>query len=272
MLYDIYGTKLTMDAVSVDYDRGVKGVNHRGYSAIAPENTLPAYVLSRKMGFQYAECDVSFTADGVPVLLHDSTIDRTSDGSGSIGALTLEEARQYDFGSWKSEQYAGTKIPTLEEFIVCCKNIGLHPYIELKSNGNSYTQEQISTIVSIVHQKGMAGRVTYISFKPEFLQYVKEADPAARLGYLGYLATDALSQSVIDSAASLKTGQNEVFIDAYLDAFAQENIAYCAENGVGLEVWTVNSADSIKNMNPYITGVTSDSLHACKVLFEAAMA
>ena len=113
MLYDIYGTKLTMEAVSMDYDRSVKGVNHRGYSTVAPENTLPAYVLSRKMGFQYAECDVSFTSDGVPVLLHDSTIDRTSDGSGSIGSLTLEEVRQYDFGSWKGEQYAGTKIPTL---------------------------------------------------------------------------------------------------------------------------------------------------------------
>lgn len=271
MLYDIYGTKLTTEAVSVDYDRSVKGVNHRGYSTVAPENTLPAYILSRKMGFQYAECDVSFTADGVPVLLHDSTIDRTSDGSGSIGALTLEEVRQYDFGSWKGEQYAGTKIPTLEEFLVCCKNIGLHPYLELKANG-SYTQEQIAAIVSLVREKGMAGKVTYISFSLTFLQYVKEADPAARLGYLGYLSTDALSQSTIDSAIALKTGQNEVFIDASLAAFAQENITYCAENGVGLEVWTVNSADSIKNMNPYISGVTSDSLHAGKVLYNAAMA
>ena len=126
--------------------------------------------------------------------------------------------------------------------------------------------------MSIVHENGKAGKVTYISFNLTFLQYVKEADPAARLGYLGYLATDALSQSTIDSAASLKTGQNEVFLDAALAAFAQENITYCAENGVWLEVWTVNSADSIKGMNHYITGVTSDSLHAGRVLFDAAMA
>lgn len=271
MVYDIYGNKLSIDTIAIDYDKNVKGVNHRGYSTSAPENTIPAYILSKRMGFNYAECDVSFTSDSVPVLLHDSTIDRTSDGSGSINGLTLEEVKQYDFGSWKGEQYAGTQIPTFAEFIKCCKDICLHPYVELKSNG-SYTQEQINGIVDIVKENGMSGKVTYISFSLTFLQYVKEADQTARLGYLGYLSATEFSQSTIDSAIALKTGQNEVFIDASLDNFAQENITYCAENGIGLEVWTVNSADSIKNMNAYISGVTSDSLHAGKILYESAMA
>lgn len=267
MVYDIYGNKLPIDTIAIDYDENVKGVNHRGYSTTAPENTIPAYIMSKKMGFKYVECDVSFTSDGVPVLLHDSTIDRTSNGSGSINALTLEQVKQYDFGSWKGEQYAGTQIPTFDEFIKCCKNICLHPYIELKSNG-SYTQEKINTIVDIVNANGMQGKVTYISFHSAYLEYVKEADSTARLGLLGYLSDSELSQSTIDIAISLKTGQNEVLIDANLADFAQENITYCIENGIGLEVWTVNSADSIKSMNPYITGVTSDSVHAGKVLYE----
>lgn len=270
MIYNIYGEKLSVESLAIDYDQNVKGVNHRGYSTSAPENTIPAYIMSKKMGFTYVECDVSFTSDGVPVLLHDSTIDRTSNGSGSINGLTLEEVKQYDFGSWKGEQYAGTQIPTFAEFIKCCKDICLHPYIELKSNG-SYTQEQINGIVDIVKENGMSGKVTYISFSLKFLQYVKEADQTARLGFLGYLSETELSQSGIDSAIALKTGQNEVFIDAGLADFAQENITYCAENGIGIEVWTVNSADSIKNMNAYISGVTSDSLHAGKILYESAM-
>ena len=81
---------------------GVLSVNHRGYSAIAPENTLPAYRLSKEKGFRYVETDVSFTSDGVPVLLHDASIDRTSDGTGKIAEMTFEQVRQYDFGSWKS--------------------------------------------------------------------------------------------------------------------------------------------------------------------------
>ena len=74
-------------------------VNHRGYSLTAPENTLSAYKLSRRMGFAYAECDVAFTSDGVAVLLHDGTVDRTSNGTGSITSLTLAEVKALDFGS-----------------------------------------------------------------------------------------------------------------------------------------------------------------------------
>ena len=114
------------------YDNpNIRAVNHRGYCTEAPENTLSAFRLSKKMGFRYVECDVSFTSDTVPVLLHDSTVDRTSNGSGNISAMTLEQVKALDFGSWKSAEYAGEKIPTFEEFMLLCKQIGLHPYIEI---------------------------------------------------------------------------------------------------------------------------------------------
>lgn len=257
---------MNVSAVAIDYDKNVKAVAHRGYSTEAPENTIPAYILAKQKGFGYAECDVSFTSDGVAVLLHDSTIDRTSDGSGSISSLTYAEVSRYDFGSWKSADYAGTRIPTFAEFISTCKAIGLHPYIELKSNGD-YTEEQIAGIVAAVKAHGMAGKVTYISFNAAFLGYVKNADPFARLGYL---ANNVNFASVSDATA-LKTDSNEVYLGACIDNLNVDGVNRCIDADLPLEIWTVNNESIIQSMNPYITGVTSDYLIAGKILYEAGM-
>ncbi len=250
----------------IDYDLNVKSVNHRGYSAEAPENTIPAYILSKQKGFKYVECDVSFTSDGVAVLLHDATIDRTSNGSGNINSITYNDALNYDFGSWKSSAYAGTKIPTFEEFIMTCKAIGLHPYIELKNNGG-YTQEQITGIVNTVKKAGMEGKVTYISFSASYLGYVKAADGSARIGYL----SSSANQTVIDTALGLKTSGNAVFVDIKYTAITDAFVSLCAENNLPLEIWTVNSQDEIEGMNSYVTGVTSDNLIAGKILYDKYM-
>ena len=142
----------------------VRSINHRGYCLEAPENTLSAYKLSARKGFRYVECDVSFTSDNIPVLLHDNTINRTSNWTGTIGELTLEQVKQYDFGSWFSPNYTGEKIPTFEEFIALCRKLGLHPYIEIKSV-SGITEDHIKSIVNIVKRYGMKDKVTYISFE-----------------------------------------------------------------------------------------------------------
>lgn len=249
------------DSHIVDYSPAIKSVNHRGYSAGAPENTLPAYILSKQKGFEYAECDVAFTSDGVAVLMHDDTIDRTSNGSGNVSSLTYEQLLTYDFGSWFSAEYTGTKIPTFEEFIKLCKQIGLHPYIELKSSGN-YTQAQITSIVDMVKANGMRGKVTYISFNADFLGYVKSADPAARLGYLSSAAND----SVITTVTNLRSGSNEVYAGVKYSVLTDSFITKCINANIPLEIWTVNDAEYIRNMNSYISGVTSDSLIAGDIL------
>lgn len=250
----------------MNYDLNVKAINHRGYSVEAPENTIPAYIMSKRKGFTYVECDVSFTSDGVAVLLHDATIDRTSDGTGNISSVTYEQALQYDFGSWFSSDYTGVKIPTFTEFIVLCKRLGLHPYIELKSNG-SYTQSQITQIVNEVKECGMAGKVTYISFSNTFLGYVKNADASARLGLLA----NPLTSTKISQAVALRSGTNEVFMDAKLSTVTTTLLNSCIDKGLPLEVWTVNTEKEILSMPNYVSGVTSDSLIAGKVLYEAAL-
>ena len=233
-----------------------KAIAHRGYSAGAPENTLPAYKLARQNGFDYAECDVSFTADGVAVLLHDSTIDRTSNGTGNIADLTYEQASAYDYGAWYAEEYTGTPLPTFNEFLALCKDIGLRPYIELKAG----TAEQINGLVKAVKQYGLQDVATWISFSANYLALIKAADSTARLGYVVAEVTEA----VITTAKGLRTGENEVFLDSasYTDA----EVKLCANAGLPLEVWTVNDAATIRALPAYISGVTSDSQHAVRAL------
>ena len=273
-----YGTEtktmpiIVTNAVVQNYDKNVKGINHRGYSTEAPENTIPAYVLSRKKGFEYVETDVSFTKDDVPVLLHDNTINRTarnSDGSKlsktiRIRDITYSDVLQYDFGVWKGSQYKGTKIPSFEAFIITCKKISLHPYIELKSD-ESYTPEQIIQLLNIVRKNGMEGKVTWISFDFNYLRIVKENDKKARIG----LVTTTVSDAVIETAKELQTEWNEVFIDA--GTWTESAVSICYNAHIPLEVWVINSVETMKNLNLYITGVTSDLLRYGEVLYQAEM-
>ena len=257
--------ELNLDSV-INYDLNVKAINHRGFSKQAPENTIPAYIMSKKNGYTYVEGDVSFTSDSVAVLLHDATIDRTSNGSGNITSLSYQKVLQYDFGSWFSKEYAGVKIPTFKEWIILCKNIGLHPYIELKSAGG-YTQAQINQVVDEVTLCGMKGKVTYISFSSNFLGYVKNADASARLGFLA----NSITTSAINTVKNLKTTTNEVFLDIKLAGVTDAGVSSCIANNIPLEVWTVNTEKEILNMSPYINGVTSDNLIAGKVLYNNSL-
>jgi glycerophosphoryl diester phosphodiesterase len=266
-VYDIDGNLIGIDSEkNLDYDMTVLSVNHRGYSTVAPENTLPAYILSKKMGFNYVETDVSFTSDGVAVLLHDSTIDRTSNGTGDIGSMTFNQVRQYDFGSWKSSAYAGTQIPSLAEFLALCRAIMLHPYIELKSNGG-YTQAQIEGIVDMVKAYGLKGKVTYISFSETYLGYVKNYDAEARLGFL----KGTYASGDVAVCTGLRTAGNRVFYDVNYAAITQAVCEAFAAADIPVEAWTVDSESTMLGLNSYVSGITSDNLIAGKVLYDDAM-
>lgn len=239
----------------------VRSVNHRGW-ADAPENTLSAYRKSHQNGFTMVECDVAFTKDGCAVLLHDETIDRTSNGTGNIKDLTLEEVRALDFGSWKSEEYAGERIPTLEEFLLLCRNLSLHPYIELKTGT---TTDQAKKIADTVLRYGMKGNVTYLSFDEALLSAISERDPQARLGYV----VQYVSAQKALTAISLRNGLNDVFIDSNYFTVKDDIIALCYNLGLPLEVWTVDTVEAILALDPYITGVTSNTLIAGQILEES---
>lgn len=249
------GRLFNMDTAggSPDVYANIKSVAHRGYSVGAPENTLAAFRAAKAMGFKYVECDVAFTSDKVPVLLHDDTIDRTSNGTGAVASMTYAQLLQYDFGSWKGSEYAGEKIPRFEDFIRLCRDIGLHPYIEIKGE---VTAGRIDDLVQIVRRHGMIRNVTWVSFSINNLYEVLNLDPAARIGL-----NCTLSASAIDDMVSISDGANEPFIMAGYGSITAELVGYCADSEIPVEAWTVNDASIGAALDPYVSGIISDSLH-----------
>lgn len=239
----------------------IKGINHRGYNTVAPENTVPAFIMSAKNGFAIVETDVNFTYDNVPVLLHDTTINRTArnaDGTEisstiAINDITYDEALTYDFGIWKGSTYAGTKIPTFEEFIILCKRIGLHPYIELK-NDVQYTEAQILSLIAIVRKYDMEQNCTWISFALNPLYVIKRNAPYCRIGYI----VSEITNKRITETLFLRTQYNETFIDGNVTNITSELVALVKAAGVPLEVYSINMEAAMLDLDEYISGVTSD--------------
>ena len=238
----------------------VRAINHRGFSTEAPENTLAAYRLSKKKGFAIVECDVYTTSDGVPVLLHDATIDRTSNGTGAIGQLTYEHIKTLDFGSWFSEDYAGEKIPSLKEFLILCRSLNLHAYLDLRT-------VNVEDLMRIVKECGMVRHVTWLSANPKELEAIKSLDEKARLA----LTIETITDDLVSSAVALKNDKNEVVINCYYGGLTSERIQSCVNADIPIEVWTVNDEATLLNLSSYVTGVTSDNLIARDVLYDSAI-
>ena len=244
----------------------MKGVNHRGWGEY-PENTLIAYKQSAAHGFNYVETDVRYTSDGVPVLLHDASINRTArnaDGSAisgtvNISAITYEQALTYDFGIYKGTSFAGTKIAKFEDFILLCKRLALHPYIELKTG---MTNAQIINLVDIVRDYGMLDSVTWIAYATGWFNLITTRHARSRIGVL----MTSTTQATIDAAKAYRTGKNSVFLDT--SAYDASAVALAKANEMPMEAWTLDDDADILALDPYITGVTSNLKIAGKVIYD----
>ena len=248
---------LKKELFSIDADLIMRSINHRGYSNKVPENTLPAFRMSRLKGFKYVETDVRFTSDGVPVLLHDKTIDRTSNGTGDLSSYSFKQIRLFDFGGWKAKNYSGTLIPSLDEFLELCVDIGLEPNIELKEG----TKEQIQGIVKRVEEYGLKDKTSYISFSLTYLKYVADYDPAARIGFI----TKTINNELLLRVSALRTGLNDVYVGC--SDYSPDAVMLCKNAGIPLNVWVLNTEKEILALPDYVSGVTSDLLHAGRVIY-----
>lgn len=107
-------------------------IAHRGAPLLAPENTLPAMRAAAEKGARWVEVDVKLTRDMKPVIIHDDRVDRTTDGNGFVANMTLEEIRTLDAGAYFAPEFAGTRVPTLEELVETVLELGLNLQLELK--------------------------------------------------------------------------------------------------------------------------------------------
>jgi glycerophosphoryl diester phosphodiesterase len=224
-------------------------VAHRGYSAVAPENTLPALAAGVLAGASFIEFDVRTTADGVPVVIHDRTVDRTTDGSGKVWELTLEEVSALDAGSWFSPAYAGTRIPRLTEVLELLRphavlapeaaEAGVTPagkprvelLLEIKPPA---TLEQVKIIVGQVADAGLLDRTVVQSFDPAIVRLVGEAAPDVRRGLL----RDGFDTSQADVARELGIAYCNPSMNAVLGE--PETVRQLTEAGVAVMPWTAN--------------------------------
>ena len=154
---------------------------HRGFSAAAPENTLPAFQLAIDQGCERAELDVQMTKDGVVMVTHDTNMRRCTGRNQNIYDLTYDEVRKLDAGRWFGKKYAGTKVPTLAEVLDLCKS-KIELNIEIKPN--AATPELEAETLRIICEKGFENNCVITSQSYETLCKVKELAPEIPTGYI----------------------------------------------------------------------------------------
>ncbi|TLS36412.1 glycerophosphodiester phosphodiesterase [Pseudalkalibacillus caeni] len=145
---------------------------HRGASKECPENTMPSFKRAKELGADGIECDAQLSLDGVPMIIHDKTLKRTTNGGKKyVKDLTFAELKQLDAGSWFSEDFKDTRIPSLEEFLVWVKPTVLLINIELKNYSLPYEGME-KKVVALIEKYGLEKRVTISSFNHESLRLI----------------------------------------------------------------------------------------------------
>ena len=178
-------------------------IAHRGAGKLAPENTLAAFRLGAQHGYRMFECDAKLSSDGVLFLLHDATLERTTDGRGLAGALPMGALAQLDAGRWHSRAFAGEPIPTLQALARYCLANGHHLNVEIKPTPG---QEEATgrAVAELLARIWPAAAVPPLltSFKPEALAAAQAAAPELPRGLLVDRLADASTNDGADAAGA----------------------------------------------------------------------
>ncbi|MHB1001548.1 MAG: glycerophosphodiester phosphodiesterase [Armatimonadota bacterium] len=218
----------------------VSATAHRGYSAKAPENTLTAIRKALELHPEMIECDVRRTVDDSIVIIHDSTVDRTTNGTGNVGEMTFNDIRRLDAGSWFSPDFAGEKVPSLDETLDLCKD-KIKLIIEIKEDGidgdvvRAIQQKQMSEqvfITSFHHNIGV--RLPVLDKSIHFIPLVWHADPAG----------DEESVRLATEAANV----NGSVLSINYQAITPELVEAVHTANLKLQAWTVDHEDDMRRM------------------------
>lgn len=155
-------------------------IGHRGAASIAPENTWASFRTAIEEGADGIELDIHLSADGKLIVIHDDTVDRTTDGSGEVWKMTAEELRKLDAGAWFDERFRGERLPLLEEVFALVPP-GLLINIEIKGSYGGKLEEELSRMLDA---EGRSHRVVVSSFDHKILQRLKRLRPATAIGLL----------------------------------------------------------------------------------------
>ncbi|MDF1569759.1 MAG: glycerophosphodiester phosphodiesterase family protein [Spirochaetaceae bacterium] len=164
---------------------------HRGRNRIAPENTMSAFVAALDAGDKGIELDVALSADYQPIVIHDDSVDRTTDGSGVVAAMSFKELRSLDAGAWFDSRFAAERLPDLRDVLAEVRDRVLLN-IEFKSSAwNENPDISVDTIVmEMVARSGTEETIVYSSFSRKCLERVRRLDADARIGVLAHRGED----------------------------------------------------------------------------------
>lgn len=235
------------------YLRRVAIVAHRGNSSSAPENTIASCNAAR--GFaDWVEFDVRVTLDNELILMHDETVDRTTNGSGEVGYMMFAECRHLDAGSWFAPQFSGELVPLMSEAVLAIMP-DMRPFIDRKT-GPAVMYVDLIRSLRIEHE------AVIIAFDWDFLKEVETLSPAIRTGALG---SGPLTLAEIQAIQA----RGIDFIDWAHSAVTAETIDLVHAYGMELHAWTVNDADRIQALiDSGIDGITTDDPQLAQQLLD----
>ncbi|SDJ66020.1 glycerophosphoryl diester phosphodiesterase [Sediminibacillus albus] len=210
---------------------------HRGASKLAPENTMPAFQLAYEMGAEGIETDVQLSKDGIPVLIHDETVRRTTNAIGFVQDYTYEQLQNLDAGSWFSEKFENTPIISLEEFLAWAEGKNIDLNIELKNNVIDYSDLEKKVYQLLIKYK-LARRTTISSFNPASIERFKHIDRKIATALL----TSQRIKGLVDYAAGL--GAHALHIKHRL--LNSAIVEQCFEKDMALRVYTINRVSLMK--------------------------
>lgn len=158
-------------------------IAHRGFSAIAPENTLAAFELAIARGADSIEFDIQLSADSVPVIFHDATLDRITGVSAKVRETTLSELQTLNAGKWFGDEFAEEKIPTLTEALAILKNVDKFLYFDVKPHCE-WSDSEIADFVNTLDGTGIKEKCVITSFSEKFLEQVRRLDGDLAIGHI----------------------------------------------------------------------------------------
>lgn len=207
-------------------------IAHRGFSAVAPENSSAAFVEAGKAEFFAAECDIQLSKDNVWVVNHNKTIDNMTDGKGSIWDMTYDEISQYSVdGGHFSEKYTSQKLITLDDYLSICDEYKIIPQIEVKE-GNYRCIDKILTALD--NYEGMRENAIIISFDGVILEKIRNLDNEIELWYLTHEITDAQMQLAV---------MNNYALAFNCRKYDAEMLKKAQDENIKLASWTVDDLE-----------------------------
>jgi len=226
---------------------------HRGASAIAPENTIAAFRAAAEAGAKWVELDVALSADGQLIVIHDDSVDRTSSGSGSLGALTQSEIAALDAGSWFGKDYQDERIPTLAETIAALGELGLSANVEIKQHKHHKSLDQLVGAVQADIAKRSGGTEIMISsFDPEALKAMHALEPELEMAMLWGRPPEDWAEQL----AAVKASTIHMHFKALSIGLLEET----ARRGIKVRAWTCNDPMQLVSFwDAGLTGVITDN-------------